>query len=168
MARKKDNGWIKVHRSLLEHDIWNGEPFTRGQAWIDILLRANHEGRSIMLRDGTYIVVEPGQHFTSMEHLAEHWGWSRNRVIRFFRTLSAQGMCTVSGTARGTLITVINWEKYQHGRTANGTTDGATDGATDGTTGGTRTRSIKNYSNKNDIQEKAGGRPVDLDGDVYE
>jgi hypothetical protein len=38
----ESNGWIKLHRKIVESPDWLSEPFTRGQAWVDLLLIANH------------------------------------------------------------------------------------------------------------------------------
>ena len=31
-------GWIKLHRSMFDNDLWTAEPFTKGQAWIDLIV----------------------------------------------------------------------------------------------------------------------------------
>lgn len=36
------SGWIKIHRDILYHEIWSDKPFSKGQAWIDLILMANH------------------------------------------------------------------------------------------------------------------------------
>ena len=158
MAKKKDKGYVLVHRQIFDSYIWkNSEPFDRRSAWVDLILMANHEERSFMLRNGKNQVVGEGQIFTSMEHLAQRWHWSRNRVIRYLHILSEQGMCTVTGTTVGTTITLEKYGFYQHKRTTNGATNGTTDGATDGATDGTRTIHYKQYTNntKHEKQESA-------------
>lgn len=30
-------GWVSIHRQLCENDLWLSEPFTRGQAWVDMI-----------------------------------------------------------------------------------------------------------------------------------
>ena len=148
---KKDKGWIKVHRQIMDNPMWtSSKPFDQRSAWIDLLLMANHEERTIQLRNGNYKVIGVGQLFTSMDHLATRWHWSRNRVIRYFKQLSAQGMCTVNGTADGTTVTLVKYDNFQGGRTPKRTADGTTDGTTDGT----RTRIIRT-NNKHDKQEIA-------------
>ena len=146
---KKGKGWIKLYRQITDTFIWNtDEPFDRRSAWVDLLLMANHEERSFMLRNGNTQIVLAGQLFTSIVHLSKRWKWSRNRVYRYLEQLTEQGMCTVSGTPNGTLITLIKYGDFQGERTASGTTDGTTDG--------TRTRMYnKNVYNKNVKQEKA-------------
>lgn len=156
MATKKDRGWIKLHRKIIDCVIWSSpEPFDRRSAWIDLLLMANHEARTIMLADGTEQLIQAGQCFTSLEHLAERWQWSRNKVRRYLAALSAQGMVTTTGTRRGTLLTIENWRIYQQNGGSlftdgppEGPPEGPPDGTSDGSPGEPRTRNIKNvYKN---------------------
>lgn len=167
--RKKDKGWVKLYRSVADNPLWVSEPFTRGQAWIDLIMLVNHETRRIVFSDGTDIVVNEGQHFTSFDHLAKRWHWGRTKVIRYLDYLANHHMILRTGTRRGTIITLINWGIYQHGRTPD-ETPGETPGETSGETPGeTQTRTYnKNYHNKNAIQEKGGTRPDDLGGRTYE
>lgn len=158
MAKKKDRGWIKLYRQITDSYIWNAsEPFDRRSAWVDLLLMANHEERSFLLRNGQNQTVQEGQLFTSIVHLAQRWKWSRNRVYRYLELLTEQGMVTMSGTPSGTLITLVKYGDFQGGRATDGTTDGTAHGTTDGTTDGTRTRTNKQeLYNKNVNQEGAG------------
>ena len=43
------DGWIKLHRELLLHDLWKYKPFSKGQAWIDLLMLANHKNNKFFL-----------------------------------------------------------------------------------------------------------------------
>lgn len=161
MGKKK--GWIKLHRTLADNPIWNSQdPFDRRSAWIDILLMVNHDERVIQLKNGNYMTIKPGQHFTSLDHLADRWHWSRNRVRRFLDNISAQGMCTATGTPSGTLLTVEKWAFYQGAWQADEQADEQTDGQSDGQTDGQRTRSIKKY--KNDKRDSRAGDPFWAEG----
>lgn len=154
---KKDRGWIKLHRQITDSYIWSSpDPFDRRSAWVDLLLMTNHETRSFMLKNGHEQVVEAGQMFTSLDNLASRWHWSRNRVRRYLTCIAAQGMCTVTGTPSGTLITIKKWRIYQQfgpseedGRHTNGQALGQADGQTDGQADGQRTIMYKNVYNKN-------------------
>lgn len=165
---KKDRGWIKLYRQISDSYIWTAnEPFDRRSAWIDLLLMANHEERSFLLRNGKNQTVQEGQLFTSTGHLAERWHWSRGRVNRYLALLSEQGMCKVSGTPSGTLLTIVKYGDFQHSWTANRTANGTTDGTSDGTTDGTRTiTNIQELYNKN-VKEGAGA-PNDSGGYTIE
>ena len=167
MAKKKkdEGGWIKLYRKITNTDIWKtSEPFDRRSAWVDLLLMANHEDRSFVLRNGKTIYLEPGQTFKSMDTLAERWRWSRGRVIRYLRLLSEQGMCTLSSTTDGTTITIVNWGFFQTGRTTNGTTVDTTNGTTGGTTDGTRTRTNIQELNTRMKNKKAAAPQFDSQG----
>lgn len=157
---KKDRGWIKLHRQIVDSWIWREkEPFDDRSAWIDLLLMVNHESRVMPTYNKQTVTIEAGQLHTSMVHLAERWHWSRHRVIRYFKRLTEQGMCTVSGTPYGTTVTIVNWAFFQLGRTANGTANGTTDDTADGTTDGTQTRiNIQALSNNKNELKKALGR----------
>lgn len=148
---KKDRGWIKLYRQISDSYIWTAnEPFDRRSAWIDLLLMANHEERSFLLKNGRNQVVQEGQLFTSLDHLAERWHWSRNRVRRYLALISAQGMCTVRGTPSGTLLTIVNYGNFQRGWHTDGQANGQADGQSDGQSDGQRTiTNIQELYNKN-------------------
>ena len=40
-------GYIKIHRKIQECWLWQ-DKFSKGQAWIDLLLRANHKDNKIV------------------------------------------------------------------------------------------------------------------------
>lgn len=158
----KEKGWIKLHRSITNNPIWKAtkkEPFDKRSAWIDLLLMANHEERMIYgTNSGKPIVIQPGQLHTSMDHLAERWQWSRNKGIRFFKQLAAQGMVTVNGTPDGTTVTIINWGLFQSGGTRVGAGVGTMDGTIDGTMDGTQTRNIYTRTNNKNENKKTRKR----------
>lgn len=110
---KKLIGWIKLYRSIWETPIWESkEPFDRRSAWIDLMLMANHEDKDMVLPTGV-IKVHVGQLFTSVRHLAKRWNWSEGRVRRYLNTLVVLEMIYVDGTPNGSLLTLINYGKYQ-------------------------------------------------------
>ena len=165
MTKKSNKGWVKIYRQITDSAVWtSSEPFDRRSAWIDLILMANHEERQIQLRNGTYQTIGVGQCFTSMDHLAKRWGWSRNKVIRYLKQLSAQHMCTATGTPNGTLLTIEKYDFFQGGRTTERTTDDTANRTTDGTTDGTRTRirriNKQECNNKNEPEAQFSSRGV--------
>ena len=149
-------GWISIHRKIRECFIWNEEPYDKAHAWIDLLLRANHDDKKVLI-NGQVQTVERGQFHTSLYKLAHDWQWDRRKVKRFLEMLEKERMiatsCNVGGTTNGTTITIVNYEKYQgegieYG-TTDGTTHGTTVGTTDGTTHGTKTIMSNNENNEN-------------------
>ena len=122
----ENNGWIKLHRKIMENDYWLSEPFTRAQAWIDLLLLANHTTGHIMKR-GILIEIQRGQVGYSEETLSARWKWSRGKVIRFLSQLKSRSQITRNPVQQNrnlsSLITIINYDSYQSNDTTIGTTD---------------------------------------------
>lgn len=105
-------GWNKIYRSIQDHWIWTCEPFSRGQAWIDLLLMVNHKTNKIMI-NGTLEVVERGQRVTSIRKLADRWTWSTKKVTHFLEQLVKDKMIEYISDTSKTVITILNYDKYQ-------------------------------------------------------
>ena len=106
------SGWIKIHRSIIENPLWTDKPFSRGQAWIDILLRANYDDKEIML-GGNIKKVNRGSFITSELKLMDRWGWSKKKVRAFLSLLESENMIERYATQKGTTINVVNYSVYQ-------------------------------------------------------
>ena len=113
-------GWIKLHRSLLEHFVWTDKPFNMGAAWVDLVLMANYDENKVSI-NGNVVRVERGQIFTSYRFLAERWGWSLGRVKRFIDVLESDEMMTVERSKNGTRLTLVNYSNFQDVQNTNGT-----------------------------------------------
>lgn len=108
-----DVGWISIHRKIQECFLWDVKPFSWGQAWIDLLLLVNHQDAK-MVFDGKVITVKTGQRVTSIRKLADRWGWSRTKVTHFLTSLEEEQMITRLSDTKKTLLTIVNYEKYQN------------------------------------------------------
>lgn len=135
-----NKGYIWLHRELQDNPLWNSEPFSKGQAWVDMLLRANHQ-RNEFIIGNELIVVERGQFFTSELKLAEKWKWSRKKVRAYLSLLKTLKMATTVGTSKGTMVTIENYALYQ----CEGTTKDTAVG-----TSKEHQRNIEGYTNNND------------------
>lgn len=106
-------GWIKIHRKLLECDIWDyDEPYTRRDAWIELLLLANHSDKDILF-DNHKITIHRGQYLTSVRKLAARWQWGKDKTLNFLRLLEECEMIKKESDSRRTLLTIVNYEIYQ-------------------------------------------------------
>lgn len=145
MAKSKDKGWIKLSRGLLDSAVWTSpEPFSIRDAWVDLLLSVNFEDREMITRHGNVVKIPRGSMFTSIQHLADRWHWSPNKVRRQTERLKKMGMIEIFGTADGTLITVVKYRDFQDERRA----DGTADGTAGGTAGGTRLKKERMEKNE--------------------
>lgn len=108
----KASGYILLHRSLTDHWLWQGESFTKGQAWIDLLMLVNYKAGKTRF-NGQLCEVERGERVTSYQVLAERWQWSKSSVKRFLKMLEDDQMIEVRTTHRQTIIRVLNYDVYQ-------------------------------------------------------
>lgn len=105
-------GWVKIHRDLLDNELWSDKPFTKGQAWVDLLLLANHRDKNVLLGNCTEL-VERGSFITSELKLMERWGWGRKKVKLFLNFLESQKMIERNANNKRTAITIVNYGFYQ-------------------------------------------------------
>lgn len=147
-------GWISVYRQLRGSWLWSDKPFSKGQAWIDLLLRANHADRKVPL--GNEIVeVERGSFITSEVKLSDNWGWSRKKVRVFLSVLERDLMIYKKGTTKYTSITIVNYSLYQN----MGTTEDATEEQQKNINGtATEQRWNTNNNDNNDNNENNGNK----------
>lgn len=118
-----DKGYIKLYRDIRDNFVWDDKPFSKGQAWIDLLMMANHKDKE-MLFNGSLIVVKRGSRVTSLHKLAERWGWSSHKVSDFLLILEETGMISHQRDSKKTLINVINYSFYQDAENQKGTVKG--------------------------------------------
>lgn len=106
-------GWISLHRQIQEHWLWDEKPFTRGQAWIDMLLMANHADKRSLL--GNEVVeVKAGSFITSELKLMDRWGWGKGKTRAFLELLQNDGMIIKKSDRKKTTITIENYSFYSN------------------------------------------------------
>ena len=121
------SGWVKIHRQIMENPMWESEPFTRSQAWIDMVMLANHSPGHIRVR-GNIVNLSRGQLGWSRPALALRWEWSRGKVARFMQTLENEQQIVQQKSFITSVITITNYEHYQGNGTADSTADSTADG----------------------------------------
>lgn len=124
-----DKGWIVMDRAVQDHWLWEDRPFSKGQAWIDLLLLANHKDEKFPYKDGV-IDGKRGCVYRSLSFLADRWDWSRDKVRRFLNQLESDSMVVANTSTHNTTITIVNYGKYQDFRTTNNTTNSTTNNTT--------------------------------------
>ncbi|CAG9702656.1 DnaA_N domain-containing protein [Clostridium neonatale] len=105
-------GWQKIYRDIQEHWLWEDKPFSRGQAWIDLILLVNHEDNKALI-DGELVEVKRGSKITSLRKLAEQWGWSTTKAKKFLEQLKKDNMIAFESDNKKTLVTIENYDVYQ-------------------------------------------------------
>ena len=105
-------GWISLDRAITKHWLWQNEKFSKGQAWIDLLLAAAHTENKVMIK-GTLITVERSQQIRSQVTLANAWSWDRKTVSRFLKMLEKDGMILTKSDHLTSYISICNYDDYQ-------------------------------------------------------
>lgn len=103
---KNQNGWIKFHRQILEWEWY--EDINCFRLFTHLLLKANHKEKRYK-----GIVVKAGQIVTSRDLLAQETGLSSQQVRTAITKLKSTNEITSITSSQGTIIEVVNYEKYQ-------------------------------------------------------
>ncbi len=117
------DGWFSINRQLLESDRWIAEPFTRGQAWVDLIGLARHKDGYFRIR-GIKVELKRGQLAWSQLSLSKRWMWSRGKTRRYLNELEKHQDIVQQNNEVTTLITILKYEYWQHNGTTSSTTDG--------------------------------------------
>ena len=104
-------GWIALHRKIQDHWLWEDKPFSRGQAWIDMLLLANHDDNKFLLGN-ELVEVKCGSFITSELKLMERWGWGKTKTRAFLDLLQSDEMIVKKSDRKKTTITIVNYKEY--------------------------------------------------------
>lgn len=105
-------GWIKIHRQIIENEFYFSERFTKQQAWVDLLLLARHNSGLVTIR-GIDIKLNPGQLCYSQLSLSKRWQWDRKKVKKFLNQLKKREMVDIKISKVTTIISINNWSSYQ-------------------------------------------------------
>lgn len=131
-----ENSWIRLHRKLMDDPLYFAEPFTKMQAWIDLLLLANFADRVTFIR-GNRVTIKRGQVAYSREWFSGRWRWSRGKIDRFLDMLERENMIGRQKSAVITCISILNYDTYQD----NGSTDRSVNRSADRSANGSADRS---------------------------
>ena len=104
--------FFTIDRKLLEDPYWLSEPFTKPQAWVDLIGLANY--RNLKRMEGDQMkIYKRGQVVSSVRTLAERWKWSQEKVRNFLKALESDRMASTKKSAKGVVITLENYAFYQ-------------------------------------------------------
>lgn len=108
-------GWIKLYNQTLDSDFWidADEPFDWRSAFIHILLSANWK-KGVSRRSGHIITIERGQLLTSIRKLGAIFRWDKHKVYQWLKYMDAADMIRSESVGFGTVLTVVNYDKYQN------------------------------------------------------
>ena len=101
-----NNGWIKIHRSMLDWEWWDDQNTAR--VWLTILLSVNHEPKR-----WHGMIIDTGEMVTSRAKLAKKSGLSERAVRTSLERLKSTNEVTCKTTKHFTIIKVVKWDVFQ-------------------------------------------------------
>lgn len=112
-----DEGVFAVHRGIFSHPLFEGEPYSRRDAWTWLLAQAAWKPTRTRVC-GKVIELERGQLSFSERFLAEKWKWHKSSVHRFLACLETEAMLNQKTNHGVNLLTICNYDAYQFTRTS--------------------------------------------------
>jgi hypothetical protein len=113
-----NNGWIKIHRKMMEHWVYQNSQYFHW--WTDLLMNANFEDKKILIKGNLYD-CKRGQSLYSLDTWAKRWKVDKSKVRRFLQLLQNDGMIVIENVSVSTRITICKYECYQDERNADET-----------------------------------------------
>lgn len=105
-------GWIRLHRNIQDH--WIFQDPVKFHRWVTLLILARHDKEPYKINIGNKLYVcNRGQHITSLQKLSDMWKCTRSSAKHFLELLQKDDMITLELHTVCTQITICNYDTYQ-------------------------------------------------------
>ena len=104
------DGWLKLYRSILDSAVFQDAEILK--VWIWLLCNVAFEQHDTICY-GKVIHLKPGQIATGRKKIAQCTDLNENKVYRALTALESLGNIEIKSTNKYSIITVVNWDKYQ-------------------------------------------------------
>ena len=105
------NGWIKIHRKILDNPIVCKDP-DHLAVWLYLLLEATHKDHET-LYGGKPIVLKPGQLISGRMKISRETKVEQHKVDRILKLFKNAQLIEQRSERYGSIISILNWNKYQ-------------------------------------------------------
>ena len=106
-----NNGWIKLHRKLLDNPVVMKDS-DHLAVWIYLLLNASHTEYPVLF-GGKKISLKAGQLITGRKSIASTLGISESKVRRILDLFEIDQQIDRQRSNKNSLVSILNWDKYQ-------------------------------------------------------
>lgn len=108
------SGYIRLSRKFFKHPYWKQKRrFSPAEAWLDLIATARYDKEPEKIFDKMKIIeINRGELRASQRFLANRWCWSIGKVNRFIDVLKNESMITVNNEHNETVITILNYNKF--------------------------------------------------------
>ena len=110
-------GWIKLHRKLLDNPVTMKDT-DHLAVWIYLLLNASHNEHPALFK-GKKIMLKPGQLITGRKSIALALHIDESKVERILKSLKSEQQIEQQTSSKNRLISITNWEFYQQSEQQN-------------------------------------------------
>ena len=103
-----NQGWISLQRKIFDSDIAPTGRFSRFEAWVYLLAKANYvdnKWQGIDIKRGSFV--------TSQKGLKKEWHCSMGFVTHFLNWLKKENRIEIKTTNKYTVISILNYDLYQ-------------------------------------------------------
>ena len=104
------DGWLKLYRSILDSAVFQDAEILK--VWVWLLCNVAFEQHDTICY-GKVIHLKPGQIATGRKKIAQCTDLNENKVYRALTVLKSLGNIEIKSTNKYSIITVVNWDKYQ-------------------------------------------------------
>jgi hypothetical protein len=106
------SGWVKIHRSMLEHPLTGQLPAAWFRIWVVVLMSTNWKP-GVWWDGKKEVSIPAGSFVISLDKLASKSGSGVQQVRSALDYFEATRMITRRATHSYTTITIVNWSAYQ-------------------------------------------------------
>ena len=104
-------GWIKLHRKMMHSNVFQNEKLLK--VFIYCLMKASHCHRK-QLVGKQFVELEKGQFVFGRKKAAVELNMKESTVRDYINLLQQDEVIQVNSTNKYSVISVVNWEVYQH------------------------------------------------------
>lgn len=104
-------GWIKIHRKILENPIICKDSDYLA-VWIYLLLNATHKEIPALFK-GKKIILQKGQLITGRKSMSNQLKISESKIYRIINDFKSEQQIEQQTSNQNSLISILNWDKYQ-------------------------------------------------------
>ena len=114
-----NQGYIALHRRILDNPILSkSRTYSRFEAFIYMLLRANHKQNKVVIGN-QMVIVKRGSFVTSQKKLQIVFNWGSSKLKAFLLLLENDKMIDIKTNNLATMITIIKYDTYQDNQKSN-------------------------------------------------
>ena len=112
MGIKRMGTFITVPREIFDDGLFVHEPYSRREAFLDLVQKAVHEETVLPVRGGS-ITLNRGEVFASIRYLATRWGWSKSKVEAVLKEFISMNLVGHKSDTSNSTLSIVNYDLYQ-------------------------------------------------------